>query len=601
MAICLRGGARSKRRFTRLLAASLLAISFPQSANAGDATPPAQIYTGGAILTMEGNEPSYVEALVAGDGLIQFTGPLSEAVARFPDAQVVDLNGKTMLPGFIDGHGHLYLTGFFHSMANVLPRPDGPGSDFDQLVEITRKWMETDTGRLFIQTFGWVLANGFDQSLLKEGTAPTAAVLDRITTDYPVLMLHQSGHVASLNSKGLEVAGYTSQTPDPLGGVIQRNADGTPNGVIEEAALNAVGNMILSRTNGAVDNWILDRGQEMYARYGFTTAEEARAFGNITTALARAAQQKKLKLDVIAYPDIVANAAAMDSAYFKSAYTDHYRIGGVKISLDGSPQAKTAWLTHPYHIRPLHTDAGYKGYPAMPQERAFALFDKAAERKWQIICHANGDAAIDQCLDSIEHAKGRHPNPDHRSVIIHAQTMRSDQIARMKVLRALPSYFTAHTFYWGDYHREAVLGSPRAERISPTRDTLEAGLTLTAHHDAPAILPDAMRVVDATVNRTTRSGKMLGPDQRLTAYEALKAITIWGAIQHFEEPIKGTLSPGKIADIVVLDANPLTVPTATIKDIRVIATIKNAAPIYCAERQRDSALCKTNTKIKQGE
>lgn len=552
------------------------------------------LYYNGEILTMEGDTPRYVEVVVERDGIIAFTGSLKAASKKFPDAIRYNLQGQTLVPGFIDSHGHMYLTGFLLSMANVLPEPDGTATDYDALVNITKEWMASDTGKAFIKTFGWVLANGYDHTTLREGDHPTSDVLDRITTDYPVLMLHQSGHVAALNSKGLETVGFTKDTPDPAGGVLRRRADGMPNGVIEESAVTQVGNPILSRVNAEIDAMVIDKGQELYARFGYTTAEEARAYPPVSSALEKAANNQKFRIDVISYPDIAANIKGMDSAFWSLArnYTHRYRIGGAKISLDGSPQSKTAWLTHPYHVVPEHTAADYRGYPAMSDEKALGYFKLAASKGWQIICHANGDAAIDQCLNSIEAAQKEYPNPDHRSVIIHAQMMRADQVTRMKALGALPTFFAAHTFYWGDYHRESTLGSPRAERISPTRDAINAGLTLTTHHDSPVIMPNAMRIVDATVNRTTRTGKILGPEQRLTPFEALKAVTIWGALQHFEEASKGTLTLGKRADFAVLSDNPLKIAPSKIKTIRVTATIKDGQRIYCAPDQTHITICK---------
>jgi predicted amidohydrolase YtcJ len=558
------------------------------------AAPAAKLYFNGQILTMEGDTPRYVEAVVERDGIIAFTGSLIEARKKFPDANRHNLQGQTLLPGFIDSHGHMYLTGLLLSMANVLPEPDGTAKDNDALVSITKEWMASETGKSFIKTFGWVLANGYDHTTLREGDHPTAEVLDRITTDYPVLMLHQSGHVAALNSKALEVVGFTKDTPDPAGGVIRRRADGSPNGVIEESVVAQVGNPIISRVNADIDAMVIDKGQELYARFGYTTAEEARAYPSVSAALEQAANNGKFRIDVIGYPDIAANSKGMDSAFWSRdrGYSHRYRIGGAKISLDGSPQSKTAWLTHPYHVVPDHTAPDYRGYPAMPEEKALAYFKLAASKGWQIICHANGDAAIDQCLNSIDAAQKEHPNPDHRSVVIHAQMMRADQVKRVKALGALPTFFAAHTFYWGDYHRESTLGSPRAERISPTRDAINAGLTLTTHHDSPVIMPNAMRIVDATVNRTTRSGKVLGPEQRLTPYEALKAVTIWGAVQHFEEGSKGTLTVGKRADFAILSDNPVKIAPAKIKSIRVIATIKDGQRIHCAPDPKRTAICK---------
>lgn len=592
---------QSQRRFVRckftrtVIGGCLFAFSSSASQTAlAQAGPSAELYFNGPILTMEGNAPRYVEAVVERDGLIAFTGSLKEARKKFPDAKRRNLQGQTMVPGFIDSHGHIYLTGLMLSMANVLPEPDGTAANFDDLINTTRDWMASETGRKFTQTFGWVLAYGYDHTTLREGEHPTADILDRITTEYPVLMLHQSAHLATMNHKALEAVGFTAATSDPTGGVIRRKQDGAPDGVVEENAVALVANLILSRVNADINETAIERGQDLYVSYGYTTAEEARAYAATSAALKQAALQNKLRIDVISYPDIDANVKAMDSTFLRPdrAYSNHYRIGGAKISLDGSPQSKTAWLTHPYHIVPPHTEAGYRGYPIMDDTKAGNYFKLAARQGWQIICHANGDAAIDLCLNSIEAAQKEHPNPDHRSVVLHGQMMRTDQVQRVKALGALPSFFAAHTFYWGDYHRESTLGSPRAERISPTRDAINAGLTLTTHHDSPVILPNAMRIVDATVNRTTRSGKVLGPEQRLTPFEALKAVTIWGAIQHFEEGSKGTLTVGKRADFAILSDNPVKVAPSKIKTIRVTATIKDGQLLHCASDRKRNVFCK---------
>lgn len=288
---------RGALRMRAALAATLLVSAAPNVAARPAPPQPephprttAQLYFNGDILTMAGPTPGYVEALVAQGGKILFVGSLVEARRQVPGAVPRNLKGRTLLPGFIDGHGHVYLTSFFISMANVMPPPDGPGKDHAALVRTTRAWMTTDTGKLFIRTFGWVLANGYDHALMPEGEPPTVEVLDRITTEYPVLMLHQSGHIASVNHKGLEVAGFSRSTPDPAGGVIRRTADGSPNGVIEESALNAVAGLILPKADAAIDALVIERGQQLYLANGYTTGEEARAFPNITTALERATQ-----------------------------------------------------------------------------------------------------------------------------------------------------------------------------------------------------------------------------------------------------------------------------------------------------------------------
>lgn len=565
----------SRRQGLGLIASGVTGLATgPVLAASGSPRP--QLFFNGDILTMEGDAATYVEALVEKDGRIAFVGALTRALQMFPDARRRDLAGRTLLPGFIDGHGHLYIAGLTALMANVLPPPDGPAASFDSIIATTRAWMETAGGQAFIKTFGWVVANGYDDAQLAEKAHPTADLLDRISTDLPVLVIHQSGHVGCLNHKGLAALGYDRDTPDPKGGVIRRNADGSLAGLVEEAAYNKAAFTILSRTTPEVESAAIAAGQAHYLAGGYTTAMEARALPNMTRALEAEAKAGRLLIDVIAYPDILANAAALDSPFHRSdrAYFQHYRIGGAKLSLDGSPQAKTAWLTKPYEVAPHGEVPDFRGYPSMSDEQARQLVAKAMGAGWQLACHANGDAAIDQFIAAVAlaNAKGR---ADHRAVLVHGQTLRSDQVSQLALNGILPSLFPAHTFYWGDYHRASVLGEERAARISPCRDVLRAGLTLTSHHDAPVIAPNAMRVVDATVNRTTRSGHVLGADQRLTPYEALRALTAWAAIQCFEEANKGTLAVGKVADLVVLSANPLKVTPAAIHKIRVEDVFKD--------------------------
>lgn len=216
----------------------------------------------------------------------------------------------------------------------------------------------------------------------------------------------------------------------------------------------------------------------------------------------------------------------------------------------------------------------------MPDSVATQLVKTAFENKWQIICHSNGDAAIDQYISAVEAAEKEFGYPDHRTVLIHGQTLRKDQIPDLVRLNIYASLFPMHTFYWGDWHLDSVLGEPRASYISPTRDVLEAGINLTSHHDAPVTLPKSMRVLDATVNRVTRSGKILGPDQRLTPYEGLKTLTSYAAKQYFEENKKGTLSNGKLADFVILDKNPLKIDPMDIHDIQIMESIKEGKTVY---------------------
>ncbi|MBS1574455.1 MAG: amidohydrolase [Bacteroidetes bacterium] len=544
------------------------------------------LYYNGDIITMEGNQPQYAEAVVSKNGEIAFVGKLSDAQKQFPAATKMDLQGKTLLPGFLDGHGHMANVGVVAQVANLLPPPDGPGANFESIITTLNNWKNTAEGKSFIAKIGWIVGNGYDDSQLQEKDHPKADDLDKVSTELPVLIIHQSGHLGVANHKALTLMGYIGNIENPKEGALRRNADGSPNGVLEE---NAFFQVLFGKVIGNFDAEMMTKsiqlGQEEYAKNGYLTAQEGRASISQVHALEDAATKKELFIDVVAYPDMRVNGSyeLLDNTNFYNhdhRYNNHFRIGGMKLTLDGSPQGKTAWLTQHYLIPPDGKTADYRGYPIMSDAEADKSVEDAFKNHWQIICHTNGDAAIDQYLNAIEKAEAKYNYPDHRTVIIHGQTMRKDQIARAAKLKVDASLFPMHTFYWGDWHVQSVLGHPRADYISPTRDALNAGLNVTSHHDAPVTFPNSMRVLDATVNRVTRSGKILGPDQRLTPYEGLETLTSWAAHQYFEEKNKGTLTVGKVADLVILDKNPLKIDPMKIHDIKVLESIKEGNPVY---------------------
>jgi len=282
----------------------------------------------------------------------------------------------------------------------------------------------------------------------------------------------------------------------------------------------------------------------------------------------------------VMYSDIIGAANTIKAPLWSRSYSNHLRVGGAKLNLDGSPQGRTAWMTKPYFKPPPGQKDDYLGYPAMTDEQAIGYVDKAFANGWQILAHVSGDAAIDQFIKAVRAAEKKYGMADRRPVAIHAHTARLDQLEAFKELGIMPSFFPMHTFYWGDWHRDTVFGPERGANISPTGWALERGMIFTSHHDAPVAKPDSMRVLDATVNRVTRSGQVLGPQQRVSPLVGLKAQTIWSAYQHFEEKTKGSIEVGKLADFVVLDQNPLTVDPLKIAGIKVLETIKEGATVY---------------------
>ena len=385
-----------------------------------------------------------------------------------------------------------------------------------------------------------------------------------------------------VNSKALELVGYNANTQDPKGGKIRRmQRSNEPNGVLEEIAhFNVLIAKFLPKMTTELQDEMLVKGQKLYASFGYTTAQEGRSTPDGTAAMERASKSNSLILDIVSYPDILSNRVAATSKYQGNKYINKYRVGGVKLNLDGSPQGKTAWLTHAYHKPPEGEGKDYHGYESMSDEEAYKHVADAYQNNWQIMSHCNGDAAIDQYLKAVTRANKEFGNNDRRTIIIHAQTAREDQVERFAKEKIFPSFFPMHTFYWGDWHVNSVLGKERAYKISPTNTALKYGLKFTSHHDAPVALPSSIRVLSATVTRVSRSGDIIGPDERVSTYIGLKALTDWAAYQHFEETSKGTIEKGKVADFVILDKNPLKIKTFELENLKVIETIKDGEPVY---------------------
>jgi predicted amidohydrolase YtcJ len=571
----------ARRILTTVVAALAPAIAAPALGADADA-----IYFGGPIVTVDDRRPS-AEAVAVKDGRIVAVGSRRdvERARKGRATKMVDLAGRTMVPGFIDAHGHMWGAGVQAMAANLLPPPDGPVRSVADLQAQLRQWMNTST---IARDFGVVIGFGYDDSQLAEQRHPTAAELDEVSRDLPMIVIHQSGHLHALNTKAMEMAGITAETADPQGGVIRR-LPGTrePSGVMEGTVLIREFLRIMPKLSPRQHLALLDAGQDLYAKYGHTTAQEGRALpGNVDLYVA-AAQAGRLKLDAVVYPEVllVPDDGFMAGPYAGREYRNGMRIGGVKLTLDASPQGRTAWLSQPYFEAPPGQPAGFAGYPAMPDAQAFAAVERAYRNGWQILIHANGDAAIDQMLKAVESAAKRHPGADRRTVLIHGQTLREDQVPKLKQLGIFPALFPMHTFYWGDWYVDTVLGPDRAADISPTGWMVENRMRFTSHHDAPVAFPDTMRVLSATVNRKTRSGRVIGPQHRVDPATALKAMTLWSAYQHFEEATKGSIKVGKLADFAVLSDNPLTIDPLKIADIRVVETIKRGQTIYRLDPQ----------------
>ncbi|MFT5573383.1 MAG: putative amidohydrolase YtcJ [Cryomorphaceae bacterium] len=542
-----------------------------------------ELYHNGKIVTMDPTRPE-VEAVAVRDGIILAVGSLSAVkTAAGDNVTHKDLAGKTMLPGLIDAHGHISYTALNLTAANVSSPPVGPAQTVDDVIQLLVQHRDKTSGR------EWIMGWGYDDSLLAEKRHPTRDDLDKVSTTQPVLIRHVSGHFLSCNSKCLELAGVDAQMPDPAGGIIRRRANSMePDGVLEETAMGPLF-AVVPTPDAQTRLKLLSAAQDYYASYGVTTVQDGAAQADEIDLLLRAAEQDLFYLDVVAFPYAPYLGERLADYPASRDYQNHFRVGGIKLVLDGSPQGKTAWLTKPYLHPPHGQNDQYAGYATLKDEQVQAFVDQAFLSNTPLLVHANGDAAADQLIKAVSEGNLKHGKADRRPVMIHAQTVREDQIDAMLEQGIMPSYFSAHTFYWGDWHRDSVFGVERASRISPLRSSADKGLRYTTHNDTPIVPPDMMRLLWASVNRVTRSGQVLGEAQRATVMEALKSITIDAAYQYFEEDRKGSITVGKLADFTVLSDNPLSVDAIEIKDIQVLNTVKDGAVVY-SNSSEDSPL-----------
>lgn len=539
------------------------------------------LYYNGTIITVNDAQPQ-AEALLVENGRIAAVGTFDE-VQQLADAQTekVDLQGKIMLPGFIDGHGH--IANLSAGLPKLFPPPMGTIDSKEKLFSELKKLVAENA----VLESGWLVASGYDNAFFENNVHPTREELDEISTDIPMLIAHASGHIGVANSKAFEVVGWTKDTPSPAGGVIKKNpVTGELDGMLEEKPIQIMAyDYALKNLSTAFQAKIFADTQKYYASQGVTTAQEGAVFTQeMMDVILYCRDHDMMLVDIGAYPlQGYVTSLILDNSP-EQTYNKHLKIAGAKVVADGSPQAKTAWLTEPYYVRPDNTEEGYCGYPVYTDEQMLAFCKEALEHDWQMLVHCNGDAAGDQFIRCYCQAlKDTGNQTALRPVMIHAQTVREDQLDAMKELGIMPSFFHDHVFYWGDWHYESVLGPERGSRISPLASAVKRGMPFTLHNDMPITPITPIFNIHNAVNRVTRNGRVLGPEYCIDVMEAIRALTIYGAYQYFDEDIKGSLEVGKLADLVILDKNPLTVPKETIKDIKVLETIKEGVTIYRAE------------------
>ncbi|MFM1997396.1 MAG: hypothetical protein RLZZ111_1783 [Planctomycetota bacterium] len=555
----------------------ILAVCAALSQAPAGAAAPDRILHGGPVVTVDAGKP-LAEAVAIADGTIVAVGSKADVLALAgPATEVTDLAGRTVVPGFIDGHSHFAYVIDVQVQALCASPPAGPCTSVADVIAQLTKLKE----RRGLGAGKFVIGYGCDPDLLAEKRMPTKQELDAAFADNPVMIVHVSGHGAMLNSRALAAYSVTAATPTPAGGVIGREPGSQePSGLLFETAFLPIFAKIPG-PDPAEQLDLLVRGQELYAQEGITTAQEGATMKQQYDLLRAAADRGLLKIDVVSLPFITEVDAifAGQPPRNEPDYRNRLRIGGVKIVMDGSPQGKTACFTTPYLTGGPAGQTDWRGELSFPQAELNAMVKKVYDGGAQLFAHVNGDAAIDALLEAHRFASSDDPTRDRGTVAVHAQFVRPDQLQKFAAWHIHPSFFTIHCFYFGDTH-VANRGAAQAGFISPLKSARAAGLRFSNHTDFNVAPLDQIFTIHTAVNRLSRSGKEIGPEERVTPLEALQAVTIDAARQYHEEERKGSIEVGKLADFAILSGNPLTVPSATIQGIRVEETIKEGRTIW---------------------
>ena len=540
------------------------------------------IYFNGKIITVD-DKNTIAEAVLVENGKIAKVGTSEDVLSvKDENTKLIDLEGNTMVPGFYDPHGHLV------AQAQVLMIvPLSEASSKEDVVQSLKDYYEMNKDGL--KEGDWIIGFGYDNSKFPDGQHPTKFDLDQVTTEYPITVSHASGHIAVVNSLGLEKYGYDGlDYIVPNGGVV-RTVEGSreANGVLEEnAILDEEKKKIIPEFGMEKLLESIVKCQKLYASMGITTTQDASVDENnhYNELLLALANQNQNIIDIVGISTQFSTFNQMkNEGTPKREYFNHYKLAGAKTWLDGSPQGKTAWLSEPYYEVPEGQPSDYSGYGTQTDEVVTEYFVNCINNNLQVNVHTNGDLACEQFLRCYEKAiEITGHGVELRPVMVHCQALRKDQMERVKNVGAVITFFNDHVWFWGDYHYESVFGPKRAQNISPLGWALNMGIKFTLHQDPPVKLPNQLLGIHNAVNRKTQSGRVLGEEHRIPVIEALKAVTINGAYQYFEEEIKGSIEKGKYADFVILDKNILEVNPEEIKNIKVLETIKEGNTIFKA-------------------
>ncbi|MGH1426953.1 MAG: amidohydrolase [Arenicella sp.] len=525
------------------------------------------IFTGGNIITMAKNLPS-PEAIAIKDGIIIAVGTLKDvAHISGEKSQTVDLAGRTLLPGFIDAHSHILWAAKSRGAPVVDIRAETVPTYKAIIEKVKRRVKAAKPGE-------HLLFFGLDPQLHADMEIITRDFLDSIAPDNPLGIQTSNCHVLFMNSSGFDACGINEKTPTPTGSIIERDKNGRPTGKIEEA-------ITWKALETFYDSWGDNRLNEEFEeqiddfiKHGITTLTEHLYLPYYKPYYLAALNRGLPVPRVAAYQQAI--TADMQVEDF-SIGEDRLWIAGVKIHADGSPLVGNIWLSEPYLETPITLERmnlkpGHTGSTNYPQEYFESMVRTYFNQGWQMTVHTQGDRTIDMVLDLVEKLLEETPRDDHRFRLEHCALMRTDQIQRAQDLGVLCSFFINHITVWGAPIEDSLFGSKRAAHYMPAGSAVKHGMTISLHADTPVTDPCCLQLMQAATTRLTSDGRCLGEDERLDNFSALRAVTIDAAYHIGMENKVGSIETGKLADLVILDRNPLETAAAELSSIQVKAT-----------------------------
>ena len=527
------------------------------------------IVINGRVETMDANN-SVVQAVGIRNGRIAVLGTNNDVIAeRHGGTTVIDAKGKAVLPGFIEPHNH--MVGYSTNLLEVDVRTP-PNRNISDIVDRLRE-------RASITPPGdWIRGRGYDDTGLQDMRHPTRNDLDAASTEHPIAIVHNSGHMLAANSTALEKAGIHDETPDPAGGRIGRfPASGEPDGMLYETAQGLVHQLLPTYTEGNVRTGFV-QAQDEYLRRGITTIHDASVSNargvDIMHTYHQAQREGFLKFRVNMF---IQWEYLKDSnfAWQTGGGDEWVRVAGCKIVSDGSIQGITAALREPYHC-----DPNEQGWLIYEQDELNDIVMTLHQRGYQIATHANGDAAIDAILAAYENALRAVPKVDHRFRIEHCQVCVPEHISKMRDLGVIPNFFPNHVYYFGDRHRDRFLGPDRVTHLDPIGSAIQAGIRPLLHSDCPVTPVNPLFCIQNAIARVTSSGKVLTEVERVATREAISMMTVNAAYGAFEENVKGSLEIGKLGDLVVLNHDPFQEAAHELGQIESAATVVGGQVMY---------------------